>query len=274
LIQLEERIAESLIFLSARAVSISDGRSDARGEFSGKLNTSAGLPLNVVRWTFVERMAHLSSARSELREMLPTWAVVVLLPTPMITFWHVGAGRDFAYAYLFLGCAILAAERFSGTVCQGGPGGVPLWRAKVTALVLAMAAAVIVFTAFAWAIIGRPDALVLLLAALAVVPALCCVPFLAVVTGRPYAAVLFAAVLLTTVKLAGCVVAVIVYGWNAQAEGHLTLPWERPNLLVWLCLAGTMAMSAVMYQFGRRAFLTNRMPPGSPSESMQRIGPA
>jgi hypothetical protein len=95
---------------------------------------------------------------------------------------------------------------------------------------------------------------------LAVVPALCCVPFLAIVTGRPYAAVLFAAFLLAAVKLAGCVVAVLVYGWNAQEEGHLTLPWERPNLLVWLCLAGAMALSAALYPLGRRAFLTQRMP--------------
>jgi hypothetical protein len=58
------------------------------------------------------------------------------------------------------------------------------------------------------------------------------------------------------VKLAGCAVAVLVYGSNAQAEGHLTLPWERPNLLVWLCLAGAMVLSAVLYPLGRRAFLT------------------
>jgi hypothetical protein len=108
--------------------------------------------------------------------------------------------------------------------------------------------------------IGRADALVPLFATLAVVPALCCVPFLAVTTGRPYAAVLFAALLLAAVKLAGCVVAVLVYGWNAQAEGHLTLPWERPNLLVWLCLAGAMALSAVLYPLGRRAFLTRTTP--------------
>src|SRR5262249_54994551 len=123
--------------------------------------------------------------------MLPTWAVVVLLPVPVATFWHEGSGRDFAYAYLFLGCAILAAERFGRSVCQGGAGKVQQWRAKVSALGLAMAAAVGVFTAFAWAMIGRPDALVPLLAAAAIVPALCCVPYLAVVTGKPYAAVLF-----------------------------------------------------------------------------------
>jgi hypothetical protein len=195
--------------------------------------------------------------------MLPTWAVAVLLPAPVATFWHQGPGRDFAYSYLFLGCAILAAERFVCTAVPGSPGGVPLWRARMLALSLAMAAAVGVFTTFAWAMIGRPDALVPLLAALAVVPALCCVPFLAVVTGRPYAAVLFAALLLVAVKLVGCLVAVLVYGWNAQAEGHLTLPWEQPNLLVWLCLAGAMALSAVLYPLGRRVFLTRAMPGGT-----------
>jgi hypothetical protein len=193
--------------------------------------------------------------------MLPTWAVAVLLPVPMTTFWHEGPGRDYAFCYLFLGCAILAAERFGRAASQESSGGAPAWRAKVTALALAMAAAAGVFTAFAWAMIGRPDPLVPLLAAAAVVPALCCVPLLAVLTGRPYAAVLFAAVLLTAVKLAGCVVVVLVYGWSAQEDGLLTLPWERPNLLVWLCLAGALAVSAVMYPLGRRAFLAQGMSP-------------
>jgi hypothetical protein len=197
----------------------------------------------------------MSTIRSELRDLLPTWAVVVLLPVPMATFWHEGPARDFAYSYLFIGCAILAAERFGRTARQGSAGDVPLWRAKMTALGLAMATGAAVFTAFAWAIIGRMDPLVPLLATFAVLPALGCVPFLAIVTGRPYAAVLFASLLLTAVKLAGCVVAVLVYGWNAQAEGQLALPWERPNLLVWLCVFGTIALSAVLYPLGRRAFL-------------------
>jgi hypothetical protein len=218
-------------------------------------------------------MADMPTVRSELREMLPTWAVVVLLPAPVATFWHEGSGRDFAYAYLFLGCAILAAERFGRAAYQGIPGGAPLWRAKMTALGLAVAGAVGVFTAFAWAMIGRPDGLVPLFAALAVVPALCCVPFLAAVTGRPYAAVLLAALLLGAVKLAGCVVVVLVYGWNAQAAGHTTLPWERPNLLVWLCLAGAMALSAVLYPLGRRAFLTHTSP-APPNPALHLTGGA
>jgi hypothetical protein len=218
------------------------------------------------------------TVRSELREMLPTWAVAVVLPVPVATFWQDGSGRAFAYAYLFLGCAILAAERFgrappSATGNSPTGGGPRLWRAKVMALGLAMAGAVCAFTAIAWAMIGRPDAVVPLLAALAVVPALCCVPFLAVVTGKPYAAVLFTAFLLASVKLVGCVVVRVVHGPNALAEGYMTLPWERPNQLVCLCLAGMLALSAVLYPLGRRAFLTHGTS-APPNQAQQRTGGA
>jgi hypothetical protein len=47
----------------------------------------------------------------------------------------------------------------------------------------------------------------------------------------------------------------VVYGPNAQAEGHMALPWERPNLLVSLCLVGAVALSAGLYPLGRQAFL-------------------
>lgn len=194
----------------------------------------------------------------ELRALLPAWAVAVLLPVPVATFWHEGSGRDFAYAYLFLGCAIVVAESFGRRVAPavGLPPDMPgAWRTKLSALVLAVAGAVIVFTAFVWAMTGRPDAGVPLFAALAVLPALGCVPFAALATGRPYVAVLFAAFLMAAVKMAGCVVVVLVYGWNAQAGGHTTLPWERPNLLVWLCLAGALACVVVFYPLGRREFL-------------------
>src|SRR5262245_49802402 len=207
----------------------------------------------------------MQTVSGELRDMLPTWAVAVLLPLPVATFWQDGSGRDFAYAYLFLGCAILTAERFGRPArvdATERAGDAPrLWRVKVGALAWGMAGAVAVFTAFGWAMSGQTDAVVPVLAVLAVVPALGCVPFLAIVTGRPYAAVLFTVFLLGAVKLAGCVVVRIVYGPNALAEGHMTLPWEQPNLLVWLCLAGAMALSAVLYPLGRPAFLTRGTPP-------------
>jgi hypothetical protein len=217
--------------------------------------------------------------RSELREMLPTWAVVVLLPVPIATFWQDGSGRGFAYTYLFLGCAILTAERFGRTPAAGQTNlpageGPRLWRVKVMALGLAMAGAVCVFTAFVWAMIGQVDATVPVLATVAAVPALCCVPFLAIASARPYAAVLLTVFAIGSIKLAGCVVVRLVYGPDALAGGHMNLPLEQPNFLVWFCLAGIAALSAVFYPLGRQAFLTHALLAGQrwPSRSARPQG--
>lgn len=194
----------------------------------------------------------MSTIVNELRALLPVWAFAVLLPVPAATFWHDGSGRAFAYGYLFLGTAVVVAESFGRGRSPGTPAG---WRAKVLALGLAAAGAVAVFSAFAWAMIGEADPVVPVLAGLAVVPALGCVPYLTLATGRPYTAVLFAAFLMGTVKMVGCVVVRGVYGPTALADGRMTLPWETPNTLVWLCLAGALTCSAVLCPLGRRAFL-------------------
>ena len=190
---------------------------------------------------------------SELRDLIPVWAFAVLLPVPLATFWHEGSGRAFAYAYLFLGAAVMAAEAFRRESPEAGTPAV--WRAKVVALALAMAAAAAVFTLAAWSITGDADPVVPVLAVLAVVPALGCVPYMTLATGRPYTAVLFTVFLLAAVKLAGCVVVRVVYGPTALADGRMALPWENPNLLVWLCLAGALVCSAVLFPLGRREFL-------------------
>src|SRR5262245_57803710 len=99
--------------------------------------------------------------------MLPAWAVAVLLPAPLATFWQDGSGRDIASAYLFLGYATLTAERFSRRPTAGA-GADRVWRAKMVALVIALAGAVCVFTAFRCSVSREPDAVVPLLAGLAV----------------------------------------------------------------------------------------------------------
>ena len=203
----------------------------------------------------------MSIASDELRDMLPTWAVAVLLPLPAATFWQDGSGRSFAYIYLFLGCALVVAERFS---CPGEAAEGPhLWRSKMAALAVAAAGAVGVFTAFGWSMGGRAGFEVPLLAALAVLPALGCVPFLTIRTGKPYAAVLFALLLMGAIKVVGCLVVRAVYGADALAQGYMTLPWEEPNLLVWLCLAGAILASVALHLLGRRAFLAEARGPAA-----------
>ncbi|MDB5312134.1 MAG: hypothetical protein JWO38_6336 [Gemmataceae bacterium] len=177
------------------------------------------------------------SAREESRALVPALGVTLLLPVPLLNFVADGAGRAFAFAYLFFGCALVAAECFR-------PGSSGHWGAKMTALSAAMAIAVTTFCVCYWAVSGDPDAGVVVLAVLAAVPALCVVPYLVLLDGRPYVAVAFAALLLVGVKLTGCVVARLVYGPTALADGQMAMSWREPNLLVWFCLVGGMLVSS------------------------------
>jgi hypothetical protein len=48
------------------------------------------------------------------------------------------------------------------------------------------------------------------------------------------------------------VIVVLVYGWDADEFGHTSMPWTRPNLLVWCFLIGTAALSTVCFFLGAR----------------------
>jgi hypothetical protein len=186
----------------------------------------------------------------ELRAMLPVWALSVLLPVPLVNFWRHRPGSDLAYGYLFLGAALLAADRFAALGAGFEPS---VWRIKTRALWTAGAINVAVFTMFVWAVTAEADLSVPLFASLATATALCCAPFLAIATGSTYLAVFGCLVLVAAIKMAGCVVVVLVYGWHAQEHGYTTLPWTQPNLLVWLCLAGAAGCSVVLYETARRS---------------------
>ena len=155
----------------------------------------------------------MSKLSDELREMIPTWAVTTLLPLPIINFWQLGPGHDFAYAYLFLGSTILVAERFAE---NGRPQGGDLreWRNKISALCLAIAATAMIFTAFVWAISGNVDLAVSMFAIFAVIPAIGCVPFFSINASRPYFGVLAAILLIAAIKMAGCVV--VARSWRIR----------------------------------------------------------
>lgn len=196
----------------------------------------------------------------ELREMLPTWAFAVLLPAPLTTFWHEGPGRDFAYAYLFLGCALLVSERFPrrGEILaleKEGQGLREIWRIRMVSLGMAILAAIGVFSGFASAIAGEWNFSFPLLAILATTPALFCVPYFVMITGKKYGAVLLVVFSLALIKLAGCVLVRGVYGSTALAEGKMSLPWEQPNLLVCFCLGGMLGFSTVCGLLGKRLFV-------------------
>jgi hypothetical protein len=47
---------------------------------------------------------------------------------------------------------------------------------------------------------------------------------------------------------------VLVYGWNAAEQGRTTMPWNHPDLLVWLFWGFTLALSLVFYNLGAKRF--------------------
>jgi hypothetical protein len=120
------------------------------------------------------------------------------------------------------------------------------------ALAVAMTLAALNFSVCYIVIGGSLDWNAITLAFLVVVPALCIVPYLALLVGNPYAAVVFAALLLGAVKLAGCLLARAVYGPTAQADGQMAMTWDQPNLLVWFCVAGGLLVSAACGALGFR----------------------
>jgi len=55
-------------------------------------------------------------------------------------------------------------------------------------------------------------------------------------------------------KLLGCVVVVLLHGWDASERGYTIMPWTRPNLLVWLFWINTGVLSLGFYWLGVRRF--------------------
>jgi len=201
------------------------------------------------------------SAQSEFRSLLPTLAVTLLFPVPLLNFVQDGTGRAFAFAYLFFGCALLAAECFrpmANHPRDESPSAIredrALWLAKIAALAVAMTLAAGSFSVCYWAISGELAGSAVVLAFVVVVLALGIVPYLTLVLRSPYVAVLFAALLLGAVKLVGCLLVRVLYGPTAQAGGYMAMSWDRPNLLVWFCLVGGLMCSAVFSIMGFRMF--------------------
>jgi hypothetical protein len=128
------------------------------------------------------------------------------------------------------------------------------WFTKVGALGLALFASLVAFSAFSLTLNDAHDLDVPLVGLLILVPSLCTVPYLTLLTRKPFAAVVFALALVGCMKLLGGVVVVLTYGWNASQLGHTRMPWTDPNLLVWVFWLLTGVYSATLYVLGYRAF--------------------
>ena len=223
----------------------------------------------------------------ELRQLLPTWIGCLLLYTPLLLFWHSEHGRGYALMGYFVGCLILVGRSFGRDVSTppaiaGAPtlaSARPALLARLLPLACMLCASWLVFT-FVCVLFNNPDHFGTLsgladdgvwwrafifqtprdftapiLALMAIVPALCVTPYLVLLTRKPLAAIVLTAWLVGSMKILGATVVVLRYGWDADAQGRLCMPWTRPNLLVWLFWGFTATLSIACFILGRQRYL-------------------
>jgi hypothetical protein len=197
------------------------------------------------------------SVKHELRYLVPAWLGSVLLPWPAL-LWRSADGDALAIGLFFVGSSSLVAYSFRRDVNATGEGESGdrrrLWRKRMVAATVSQLAAWAVFSWVHLTLNDRHDFVSVLLALSALIPSGCIVPYLTLLTRKPFAAVVFTVFMVGCMKLLGCVVVVLVYGWDASERGHTTMPWAHPNLLVWVFWANTGMLSLACYCLGASRF--------------------
>jgi hypothetical protein len=194
------------------------------------------------------------SLQQELRLTLPVWAIAVLLPAPAAITSRNGS---LGLVYLFVASIGMVAAIFwrdfpaSGND-QRNDGGA--WRTKLAAATIALVTAWLVFAGMCLPLSPRDAAVSSTLAFLGLIPALCVTPWMLAITRNPFVAAVFTLTLVACMKLLGCILVVLVYGWDASERGYTALPWTDPNLLVWSFFAFTAVLSAIGLRQGAARF--------------------
>jgi hypothetical protein len=198
------------------------------------------------------------SLSHEFRYLVPAWLGSVLLPWPALLLWRTDDGLTVALWLFFVGSASLVAYSFGRDASAAADGEFGhmrrMWRTRMVAVTAALLATWAVFSSVHLALNDRYDFVSVLLALSALIPSCGIVPYLTQVTRKPFAAVVFTVFLVACVKLLGCVVVVLVHGWDASERGHTTMPRARPNLLVWLFWVNTGVLSLGCYCSGANRF--------------------
>jgi hypothetical protein len=121
------------------------------------------------------------------------------------------------------------------------------WRDKAAAAVIALLAAWMVMAGMCQTLPQSAGVVAAALALMALVPALGIVPYVMTLVGDRYVAVVFSLTAVACMKLLGCLVVVLIHGWDASERGYTTMPWTEPNLLVGLFVSFTAVPSAACF---------------------------
>jgi hypothetical protein len=194
----------------------------------------------------------------ELRNLLPAWAGCVLLQLPAIILSPSDDGVPWHFGSFSVGCAGLVAYVFRPDPHARSSDGLKradrVWRGRMAALCVALLAAVAAFSVMSLGLGNSFDGVALTKAVYVAALALCIVPWLMLVTRKFFASVVFSIMLVFLMKLLGCLVVVLVYGWDASERGYTTTPWTHPNLLVWFFWCSSAILSLSLYFLGKHRF--------------------
>jgi hypothetical protein len=171
-------------------------------------------------------------AMTQVRALMATWGVSAVLPLPALVAIDPAISADIACLYLGLACAWMATE-FHRTF--GVPGSPAAWRARMLALSTVVGVNVALFVGFGLAAGVTTHFPFPLMASLSALPALGMLPWLLRrMPSRPFVAVLTAGILVGSCKLAGCVVARVVYGPDYIEQGYVSADWRTAKLMITL----------------------------------------
>jgi hypothetical protein len=208
-----------------------------------------------------------NSLRNELRYIFPAWLGCILLPLPAVVFWRSDEGRSYALILFSIGCASLVAYTFQRDIHRKTSNGTRLaeliWRRRMAAAIVSLFSAGSIFSMLSLALNDSRDFVEVFLAFLILIPALCVAPFFMLSARKLVAAVVFTVFTVFCMKLLGCIVVVLVYGWHASSHDppYTDMPWTHPNLLVWLFWLNTGILSLWLYLLGRRRYMQNMTAP-------------
>lgn len=160
------------------------------------------------------------------------WTVAAFLPLPVLVAIDPARSADVSCLYLGVMNAWLVTEFHRSC---GLPGSATSWRTRTLAITTAISVNVAIFVAFGLAAGVRTHFPFALMAVLSAIPAIGVMPWmLRRVWQHPYAAIVFSGILIGACKLAGCVVARVVYGPDCIAQGYVAADWRTAKLMITL----------------------------------------
>ncbi|MCC6822213.1 MAG: hypothetical protein V9H26_00460 [Verrucomicrobiota bacterium] len=172
------------------------------------------------------------SSAGGLRAMMGMWAVAAFLPLPILVATDPANSADVSCLYLGVINAWLVTEFHRA---WGLPGSATSWRAMMRVISTAISVNVALFVGFGLAAGVQTHFPFPLMAVLSALPVVGVMPWmLRRVPQHPYAAIVFSGFLIFACKLAGCVVARLVYGPDYLAQGYAAADWRTAKLMITL----------------------------------------